>query len=485
MSDAPSSQPGDYRPIALSEIDASCRLPLFLMFVSSAVWLVIGSAFALISILTFHQPALFANCAALTYGRARPAYLNSILYGFCLQAGLGVALWLILRLGRTTLAHRWVATIGGMLWNLGVTIGIIGILGGGGTGFENLDMPPYAALLIFLGYLMFGIWTVLMFHQRRERALFVSQWFLLAALFWFPWIYSTGYLLLVSFPVRGVAQAVIAWWCANNLLTVWLGLVGLAAIFYFVPKLTNCDLYSRYLALLTFWIFILFGSWGGIPNSAPVPAWMPALSTAATGLMIMPILTVALNIYGTLQGQSSKIKSNVSLQFIWLGILGFIIAGLMNIAAALPQVSQITNFTWFTTARMHANFYGFFSLVMFGAIYYIVPQLAGIEFPSAKLVRAHLWVATLGILFIIAPLAIGGIVQGFKLQDARVAFVEVSKATLPFLRASTLGDLLLAAGHVIFFVNVVGVVSRFSRSRAAAAYVVATTDLFKTAEVKP
>src|SRR5439155_8508173 len=199
------------------------------------------------------------------------------------------------------------------------------------------------------------------------------------------------------------------------------------------------------------------GSWGGIPNSAPVPASMPALSTAATGLMIMSILTVALNIYGTLQGQSSKIKSNVSLQFIWLGVLGFILSGLMNIAAALPQVSQITNFTWFTTARMHANFYGFFSLVMFGAIYYIVPQLAGLEFPSAKLVRAHLWVATLGILLIVVPLSIGGIVQGLNLQDAHIPFVEVSRGTLPFLRASTMGDLLIAAGHVIFFVNVAGV----------------------------
>ncbi len=75
--------------------------------------------------------------------------------------------------------------------------------------------------------------------------------------------------------------------------------------------------------------------------------------------------------------------------------------------------------------------------------------------------------------------------QGFKLQDPRVTFVEVSRGTLPFLRASTMGDLLIAAGHVIFFVNIVGVVSRFSRVRAAAAYAVATADLFKTAEVKP
>ena len=88
----------------------------------------------------------------------------------------------------------------------------MGILSGGSTGFENLEMPAYAASLVLLGYLMMAVWGVLTFHQRRERQLYVSQWFLLAALFWFPWIYSTANLLLQCFPVRGMAQAVIAWW---------------------------------------------------------------------------------------------------------------------------------------------------------------------------------------------------------------------------------------------------------------------------------
>ena len=64
---------------------------------------------------------------------------------------------------------------------------------------------------------------MLTFHQRRERQLFVSQWFLFAALFWFPWIYSTANLLLLAFPVRGMAQAVILvvfrcnlWWSGSG-----------------------------------------------------------------------------------------------------------------------------------------------------------------------------------------------------------------------------------------------------------------------------
>src|SRR5512137_2793687 len=80
-------------PVAPAEIDASCRLPLVVLFLSAAVWLVIGSAFALIASIKFHAPGFLADSAWLTYGRVRPAGTSSLLYGFCVQAGLGVGLW--------------------------------------------------------------------------------------------------------------------------------------------------------------------------------------------------------------------------------------------------------------------------------------------------------------------------------------------------------------------------------------------------------
>ncbi|PYJ00991.1 MAG: hypothetical protein DME25_19245, partial [Verrucomicrobia bacterium] len=437
----------------MNETNASCRIPLLLMFLSAAVWLVLSSAFALIASLKFHSPNFLADCSWLTYGRVRPAGLDSMLYGFCVQGGLALGLWLLARLGRTALAQGWLVVIGAALWNLGLTVGVVGILAGNATGFENLDLPPYAALIQFVGYLMIGACGVLTFHQRRERRLFVSQWFLLAALFWFPWIYSTANLLLITFPVRGVAQAVIAWWYSDNLLVVWLGLVGLAAVFYLVPSLTGRELHSHYLALFTFWMLLLFGSWGGIPNSAPVPAWMPALSTVATVLTIVPILAAAVNVYSTAplllpppirwgEGRGEgRPSASPSLLFVGFGIVAFIAAGLMTAACAFPQVAQVTDFTWLTPARSQLQYYGFFAMVVFGVIYWLAPQLIGAEFPWPKLVRAHLGLSGLGVLLIALPLAVGGLVQGFKLQDASVAFFDVQKATLPFLRASTMGDL--------------------------------------------
>ncbi|MCX6927226.1 MAG: cbb3-type cytochrome c oxidase subunit I, partial [Verrucomicrobia bacterium] len=366
-------------PISATVIDDSCRLPLVVLFLSAAAWLLIASAFGLIASIKFHAPGFLADWAWLTYGRVRTASNTALLYGFAMQTGLGVALWMLARLGRTALAAPWLVLIGALCWNLGAAAGLLGILTGGSTGYENLEMPAYAAALVFLGYLMIGVWGALTFHQRRERQLYVSQWFLFAALFWFPWTYSTANLLLLGIPVRGMAQAVIAWWFSDNLLVVWLGLVGLAAVFYFLPALTRRELHSRYLALLTFWMLILFGSWGGIPASAPVPAWMPVSSAVATVLGVDATIAVALNVHGTLDGKWSKLMAQPSLQFIGFGLIAFIASGLLNVSTAFVAVNQLTQFTWFTVAQGFLNSYGFFAMVIFGAIYCIVPQLMGLQ----------------------------------------------------------------------------------------------------------
>src|SRR5438105_9977472 len=205
---APSPQPTSLSKAAVSDIDFSYRLPLLVLFISAAIWLVIGWVFELIASIKFHAPSFLADYAWFTYGRVHAAFTTSALYGFCVQAGLGVALWLLAELGAARLAQRWLATLAAALWNLGVTVGVIGILIGDSTGFENLEMPGYAGILVFVGYLLVALLGVLTLHQRRQRSVFVSHWFLLTALFWFAWIYSTANLLLLNFPVRGVAQAV-------------------------------------------------------------------------------------------------------------------------------------------------------------------------------------------------------------------------------------------------------------------------------------
>jgi cytochrome c oxidase cbb3-type subunit 1 len=487
---APLNAP-DRASVTPAELDASCRWPLLALFAGAAVWLFVASAFALIASIKFHGPGFLADYPWLTYGRVRPAAWNALIYGGAMQAGLGVALWVFSRLGGAKLSQPILAIAGAKLWNLGVLAGVLAILAGASTGFQWLEMPRYASVLLFLGYALIGVSALATTHRRTVRELYPSQWFLLAALFWFPWIYSTANLLLVARPVRGVAQSVLAWWYTANLHGVWLVLVGLAIVFYFIPKLLERPLHSRYLALVTFWGVVLFGSWSGIPDSAPLPAWIPSLSTVAGVLAVIPLLATVLNYHHTVaasrqsadgtgqarvrdpRSDEARLHGQPSLRFIALGFAAYVLSALMNTAEALPGISGVLQFTWFVPAQHHLVIFGFFVMVATGAAYHIVARVTGLPV-CARCVAVHFWVAALGILLSVMPLAAGGIVQGLKLNQASVPFMDVTHATLMMLRVSTLGDALLLFANFIFLKNIGGVLLRLGRAQLTTSWAAAT-----------
>ena len=423
-----------------------------------------SSILGLLCSIKLHSPNFLASCAWLTYGRIRPAQLDSFVYGFAVPAALGVTLWLFCRLGKTRLFAPKFLVLAGKIWNVGVLVGTIGILAGDSTGFEWLEFPRYASPILFVAYLLMGIWAVLTFHRRQPRQLFPSQWYLLAALFWFAWIYSAANLLLVFAPVRGVVQLCVSAWFASNLLYVWLSLIGVGTIFYFFPKITNRPLHSYYLAFGAFWGIALFGGWGNINVNAPLPSWIPALSNVAAVMIILPVTCVALNLCATLAGNFAGVKSDPIFRFIHFGARSFLFAQLFNILLALRPVNELLHFTYFTTAQISLTLFGFFASVMFGAIYYIVPRVLEIEALPAKSIRRHFLVFAGGIGIYVLTLSVGGILQGIQLGNSARSFSSVLKTTLPFLHFSTIGSLLIVLAALIFIFNLSSLYLRCRRA---------------------
>lgn len=423
------------------------------LFSSALIWLVIGIVLGLISSIKLHGPGFLSQLSWLTYGRVYPASQNAVVYGFSAQALLGIALWLIARLGRVSLQGPGMIVVGGVFWNFAIAMGLVGILTGNSTGYEWLEMPRSASSLLFFSYALIGVWALITFHMRRERQLYVSQWYLLAALLWFPWIYSTAQLLLVVSPVRGVMQAIVNGWFVHNLFEVWFSFLGLAGVFYFIPKIIGQPLHSRYLALFAFWMLAFFGSWGGVYADAPVPKWVSSLSIATRVMMLIPMLAIGLNIQSTLSAHCAILKTNMVLRFVWVGAISYLLATLLGIVGALRSVSEVTLFTLYTNAITNLQLYGFLGMVVAGGIYYIVPRLTECDWPSTGLIRFHFSTATLGVALLVLPQLIGGVLQGIKLNDPQVPFLSVVKSTIPFLGMSTLGELLLLVGNLALLVN--------------------------------
>jgi cytochrome c oxidase cbb3-type subunit I len=446
----------------LSDIDRSCRWPVLFLFANALLWLMAGTVLAIISSIRMHAPGFLANWAWLTFGRVRPAHLNTEVYGFASQAAIGMAIWLMCRLSRVPLMQGWQVILGTIFWNIGVTVGVWGILAGDSTGIEWLEMPAYATPMLFVSYALVAIWAVMTFGLRRERHLYVSQWYLLAALFWFPWLYSAASMLLVLQPARGTVQAAVNWWFAHNVLGLWFTPIGLAAIYYLIPKVIGRPIHSYYLSILGFWSLALFYNWNGIHHlvGGPMPAWLISISIVASVMMIIPVVTVAINHHMTMVGHFRRLKHSPTLRFIVFGAMCYTAVSLQGSSMALRSVSEIAHFTHHTIAHAHLGMYAFFTMVAFGSMYYIVPRLTLREWPSARLIYLHFWTAALGIMLYVIPLLVGGVLQGLAMNNPDIPFLKTVELTKPFLVNRSAAGLIITVGHVAFVANFIWILVR-------------------------
>ena len=270
------------------EIDASAKWPGLALFGSALFWLLLGGTLQLVAAIQLHTPAFLADCAWFTYGRIAPAAQNALVYGWGINAALGFGLWLMARLSATTLRHGGWLLVAINFWNMGVTLGVLGILGGYSTSFELLEMPRFVPLILLVSYAMMGVWAVTTFSIRNTENVFASQWYLFGAAFWFPWLYAIAQLMLLKAPVRGVLQPVVNAWFVHGLYGLWFVPVALAAVYYFLPKILGKPIANYYLAPLAFWWLVIGTALAGGSRliGAPVPVWIPALGTVANFLLV-------------------------------------------------------------------------------------------------------------------------------------------------------------------------------------------------------
>ncbi len=452
----PATLPDDVPRAELSAIDASTKWPVMLFLLSSLAWLLLGTVFALISSVKMHTPEFLGNYEWLTFGRARSAHLNAVIYGWSTNAAFAVAFWLMARLSRACLRHAGVLIAAACLWNLGVTIGIVGILAGDSTSIEWLEMPPYATPLLFVAYALVGAWAIITFRFRKAEHVYVSQWYLLAALFWFPWLYSIAQIMLIFEPARGTVQALVNWWFAHNVLGLWFTPIGLAAVYYFIPKVLGKPIHSYYLSALGFWSLAIFYNWAGVHHliGGPVPAWVISAGIAASLMMVIPVVVTAVNHHLTMVGSFGALRYSPTLRFVVFGAVNYTLVSLTGSAMAIRSVNEITHFTHFTVGHAHQGMYAFFTMVMFGAIYYILPRLLLKEWPSAALIRTHFWCVAIGVTLYWVDLEIGGWIQGLQMNNPDLPFIEVVRNTIPYLFVRSAAGLLMTVGHLAFTVNV-------------------------------
>ncbi|MBS1834698.1 MAG: cbb3-type cytochrome c oxidase subunit I [Acidobacteria bacterium] len=443
------------------EVDRSSKQVIVLYWAAALFWLTVASIAGIISSIKLHNPGFLGGIEWLTFGRVRAVHWDTAIYGFGGVAASGTLLWLQARLCQVRMPYTKLLIAGGLVFNVGILVGVVGILMGQSTGVETLEFPLYAMPFLVVPYVFIVIANFTMYFKKKSSHTYVSQWYLMAVTVWFPVLVLSAEACTNLGAVDGVAQAIANWWYGHNVVGLFATPTGIAAAYYLIPKVIGKPIHSYHLSLLGFWSNAIFYNWAGTHHltGGPLPAWTITLGVVGSMMMFIPVITIGINHHMTMLGSFHLLKTSPTLRFAVMGSMLYTVSSFQGALEALRSHQEITHFTHYTIGHVHLGMYGFFAPLMFAMMYYAMPRLMNREWSSARLIRIHFWCTLVGTLLYGGAMCYAGIRQGMMMNDPSIPFLNIVQWTIPFLMSRTLAGLILLSGTVAFLINFVRIVT--------------------------
>jgi cytochrome c oxidase cbb3-type subunit 1 len=136
------------------------------------------------------------------------------------------------------------------------------------------------------------------------------------------------------------------------------------------------------------------------------------------------------------------------------------------------MVNSLSHYTDWTIGHVHSGALGWVAMISIGSMYMVYPRVLGLkEMYSTKLIDAHFWIHTTGVVFYIASMWIAGVMQGLMWRATNAdgtltyTFVESLIFTYPYYLVRLLGGVLVLGG---MFVMAWNVLKTFQQARSTA-----------------
>lgn len=436
----PDDRSGEHDRVLPGEIDASCRWTVLALFVGALFWLVAASGLQALSSVKLLMPGLLAPWEFLTYGRLEGAVSCGLVFGFAIPALMALLTWIQCRLGGQSLAGSLGFWIFGSMWNLGVLGSVLGILAGDGSGLAWFELPLYGAAPMAAAYIVGAGVLLLNVKLRAVREMHVSQWFLLLAVIWFGWAFTVAVLLNQTLS-SGLVHLLVGYWFKQQMFFMTLLPGALAVVFYVLPKVAEAPVRPRSLVLFAFWTFVFIGPWGGIPQSAPLPAWMVSVGVVASTLVLVPILATILTVYETLGGNCGSLRKTSEGSLVMGSVLALALFAVMNWVRNWSGVAGVVELSVFSKGMSLLLVLGVCGLGVLGGIHHVVPKLTHSQWLQPSWARIHGTASILSVAAVVAGLILAGMFQGLQSNKLGSTASEIAGAARPMLALSALGCL--------------------------------------------
>ncbi len=402
-----------------------------LMIITSLVFLPIGMLAGVVVSMKLLSPSL-AEIPFLSYGRLRVFHTNAILFGWLLQAGMGLMYYMVPRLCNNRLFSEAMGIAAWVLLNVAVLGGGTSLLLGYNKGIEYAELPVPFDIIVTVAWVLLVLNIVFTIATRRVKYMYVTLWYVLGALIWTAVVYICG-----NFATRfttGVNQANIAYFYMHNAVGLIFTPIGIATAYYFIPKSVNTPLYSHTLSILGFWIIAFVYVWTGAHHMlfGPASHWLQTVAILFSFSLIIPVAIVVTNFYGTYAPVMRKALASVEAKFLLGGTTFYLLTCLQGPAHSSRSLNQIVSKTDWIVGHAHMAVTGAFTFIAVAGIYYALPRMLRRPLFSQRLGDLHFWTTLLAIIPFFLSLMVGGFLQGLSWMDPSIPWVETLGIVRPY-----------------------------------------------------
>ncbi|HVC10070.1 MAG TPA: cytochrome-c oxidase, cbb3-type subunit I [Burkholderiales bacterium] len=442
--------------------------------IMTVVWGVVGMLVGVLIASQLIWPALNFDTPWLTYSRLRPLHTNAVIFAFGGCALFATSYYVVQRTCHARLFSDKLAAFTFWGWQAVIVAAAITLPLGITTSKEYAELEWPIDLLIAVVWVAYAVVFFGTIAKRKVRHIYVANWFYGAFILTIAILHIVNsaeipVTMWKSYSVYAGAQdAMVEWWYGHNAVGFFLTAGFLGMMYYFVPKQAGRPVYSYRLSVVHFWALIFTYMWAGPHHLlyTALPDWTQSLGMVFSLILLAPSWGGMINGIMTLSGAWHKLRQDPILKFLIVSLSFYGMSTFEGPMMAIKTVNALSHYTDWTIGHVHSGALGWVGLVTIGSMYYMIPRLFGrTEMHSVRLINAHFWVATIGIVLYIASMWIAGVMEGLMWRAVSrdgtltYSFIESVKAAYPFYSIRLLGGLVYLSGMLIMVYNVVKTVS--------------------------
>ena len=405
-----------------------------------------------------------------SFGRLRPVHTTGVIFGFGGNALIATSLYVLQRTSRARLADElspWIVLIG---FNLFCLWAVTGYLMGSTQSKEYAEAEWYADLWLVVVWVVYFVLYIRTLARRAEPHIYVANWYYLAFILVVAILHIINNLALpVSFAGAksvtiwsGVQDAMVQWWYGHNAVAFFLTAGFLGMLYYFLPVRSGRPVWSYRLSIISFWGITFFYIWVGSHHLhyTALPYWVQTLGMTFSIMLLVPSWASAGNAIATLNGAWHKVRDDATLRFMFVAAVFYGLSTFEGSFLAIRPVNSLSHYTDWTIGHVHSGTLGWVAMIVFGAIYTLVPHLSGrAEMAWPRAIEWHFWLAVVGTLVYVVSMWNAGITQGLMWRSygpsgtLAYSFLQSVQAMAPYYLLRTIGGGMFLAGTLLCALN--------------------------------